>query len=370
MSEKESSVQNYIHPSYTADIPFFAALCLFLSAIEYAIPKPLPFLRLGLANLPVLLSIKKFRKRDVLLLIVLKIIGQAFISGTLFSYIFVFSATGSFASGITMLFVYKMCVYITQGNKGRQLISDIGLSLSGALANNGAQLLCAKYIVFGDSTRYIAPVLLLSGFITGFILGIFAGLFEKKSIWYNSLGKKTGTINYSKSIDSRGSFSVNLFWFVFSLISMGVFLFNKNISFLWGYVILFYIIVSIRKHKRARILPSIVIIMTVTFFALLSPYGKVLFTVGSWRITKDALLNGLHKSGILVGMVFISQCAVNKNIQLPGKTGEFLGSIFSVFEALTSKKIAFKKGKIISAIDERLCEIYIKQMSSCVQQAE
>src|SRR5574344_1307237 len=159
--------------STTYQISFFAALCMFLSAVEYAIPKPLPFLRLGLANLPILLAIKKMRRRDVWALILLKILGQSFISGTLFSYIFVFSAAGSFASGLMMLFVYDVC-YVVEKQKGKQLISDIGLSLSGALANNAAQLICAQCMMFGSNTKYIAPILLTTGCITGLALGFFA----------------------------------------------------------------------------------------------------------------------------------------------------------------------------------------------------
>ena len=34
-----------------------AAICLFLAGIEYMIPRPLPFLRIGLANLPLLLAL-------------------------------------------------------------------------------------------------------------------------------------------------------------------------------------------------------------------------------------------------------------------------------------------------------------------------
>ena len=37
-----------------------AAVCLFLASIEYVIPKPLPFLRIGLANLPLLLALDLF----------------------------------------------------------------------------------------------------------------------------------------------------------------------------------------------------------------------------------------------------------------------------------------------------------------------
>jgi uncharacterized membrane protein len=173
MSQETSNQNTYL-------ISFFAALCMFLSAVEYAIPKPLPFMRIGLANLPILLSLHKMNKRSTLLLILLKIVGQGFISGTFFSYIFVFSAGGSFASGITMITVYALL--------GKtKLTSFTGLSLAGSLANTIAQLVLARFILFGQNTRYIAPVLLISGLITGTGLGIFANMFVNRSKWYASL---------------------------------------------------------------------------------------------------------------------------------------------------------------------------------------
>jgi len=161
-------------------ISFFAALCMFLSAIEYAIPKPLPFLRLGLANLPVLLSLFVLRRRDTIILIFLKVLAQGFISGTIFSYIFVFSAAGSFASGFIMLAAHAL-LWKTKH------ISAIGLCLAGAIANNLAQIGVAFLIIFGQNTRFIAPVLLASGLVTGLLLGFFANTFMQKSKWFASL---------------------------------------------------------------------------------------------------------------------------------------------------------------------------------------
>ena len=89
---------------------FFSALCLFLSMIEYAIPKPLPFLRLGLANLPILLAFPKFRLKDIVLLVAIKTLGQGLISGTLFSYVFLFSAVGSSAAALGMGIMYHLFV--------------------------------------------------------------------------------------------------------------------------------------------------------------------------------------------------------------------------------------------------------------------
>ncbi len=166
-------------------IAFLAALCLFMSAIEYAVPKPLPFLRLGLANVPVLLALEKLRKRDILLLIILKISGQGCIGGTFFSYIFLFSAAGSLASGLTMIFVHR---FFTEGFLADYYpISYIGLSIAGALANSAAQLFLAYFCLFGEGTRYIAPLLLISAAITGLLLGIFTERFSCMSRWFQSL---------------------------------------------------------------------------------------------------------------------------------------------------------------------------------------
>lgn len=159
-------------------LPFLAALCLFLAAVEYAIPKPLPFLRLGLANLPVIIALFILPAREIYKLILLKIIGQALVTGTLFSYVFLFSAAGSLASGLVMLGVHRIF---------KNHISCIGLSLAGAAANNLAQLAVAHLVLFGSATKYIAPILLISGAATGLILGIFTQMFIERSKWFRSI---------------------------------------------------------------------------------------------------------------------------------------------------------------------------------------
>ena len=162
---------------------FFSALCLFLSMVEYAIPKPLPFLRLGLANLPVLLAFSRLKLKDVALLVAIKTLVQGLMSGTLFSYIFLFSAAGSSAAALSMGILYYCCVR----HRKRPQVSLVGMSVAGALGNNGAQLRVARYLIFGEAARYIAPVLLCSGLITGLLLGIFAQRFVALSRWYKSL---------------------------------------------------------------------------------------------------------------------------------------------------------------------------------------
>lgn len=155
-------------------IALLAAFCMFLSMIEYLIPKPLPFMRIGLANAPVLVSLVICSRRETLLLVLLKVLGQGLVNGTLFSYIFVFSAAGSFSSGIVML-----CAHTLASRR----LSLIGVGMLGALASNLVQILLARAVIFGDSAFLIGPPFLLIGTVSAFALGHFANSFVDSSTW-------------------------------------------------------------------------------------------------------------------------------------------------------------------------------------------
>ncbi len=145
--------------------------------------------------------------------------------------------------------------------------------------------------------------------------------------------------------------------FIVALIALIPFVFIQNLKLQWSLVFLF-LILCLLKRGKVRILPSIFIALSVTFFAVLTPYGKVIYEIKGFKLTKDALFNGLHRSGILIGMVFISQFAVSARVKLPGKAGFFIAKMFSYFDLLTQKRISFKPGNIIQSIDQRLLEIW------------
>ncbi|MCL2443016.1 MAG: Gx transporter family protein [Treponema sp.] len=112
------------------NLALLGAFCIFLSAVEYMIPKPLPFMRIGLANLPVMLALDIFSFPAFLVLICIKVVGQALITGTLFSYIFLFSLTGTLLSGLLM---YLLRRTIGSGINGRGRISFIGIGTAALL---------------------------------------------------------------------------------------------------------------------------------------------------------------------------------------------------------------------------------------------
>ena len=157
-------------------LAILGAFCLFLSAVEYMIPKPLPFFRIGLANLPLMLAIDLFPLPSFLILLCIKVFGQALITGTLFSYVFLFSLTGSFLSGISM---YALLRFL-----GQKHLSFIGIGTVGAMVSNISQMVLAMVFIFGNSVLIITPPFLAAGLVTGASLGLFCELFTRRSQWY------------------------------------------------------------------------------------------------------------------------------------------------------------------------------------------
>ena len=161
-------------------VALLAACALFLSTIEYMIPKPIPFMRLGLANLPLIIALGVVTDKEYFLLLILKVLGQALITGSLFSYIILFSLAGSTSSALMMLLIYKIF---------KQKVTRIGISIAGSLFSTLAQLTISRALLFKEATFVIAPLFLLSGLVSAIILGIFAQMFIQRSMWYQQLGE-------------------------------------------------------------------------------------------------------------------------------------------------------------------------------------
>jgi len=151
------------------------AFCFFLSALEYMIPKPLPFMRLGIANLPILLAADLLPLPWYLVLALVKVFGMSVISGSLFSYVALFSLAGTLTAALVM--------WVARKGFGPR-VSAVGVSVLGAVVSNAVQMGIASLLVFGDAVRYIAPPFLATGLVTGALLGLFAERFARESKWY------------------------------------------------------------------------------------------------------------------------------------------------------------------------------------------
>jgi heptaprenyl diphosphate synthase len=160
-------------------VAFFGALSLFFATLEYLFPKPIPFFRLGLSNLPMLVSLGFFSFREQLLLLLLKVVGTGIVNGTLTSYVFLFSTGSSLASFVVMYGLYR---WVPQS-----ALSLTGISLAGSLASNAVQIVLAITIVYGPAAGVVAPWYFGLGTFTGLAMGWGAQVFITHSKWLERL---------------------------------------------------------------------------------------------------------------------------------------------------------------------------------------
>lgn len=147
----------------------FTALALIFSYVEFLIPLPVPVpgIKLGLANLVIIIAIYRMSFKYAFTINCVRIVA----SGLLFSG--VFGMLYSFAGGILSLVVMYV-LYRT----GR--FSMVGISMAGGVMHNLGQLLTACLIVSSISLMSYFAVLLFSGLISGILIGIVAYNIEKR----------------------------------------------------------------------------------------------------------------------------------------------------------------------------------------------
>ena len=159
---------------------------------------------------------------------------------------------------------------------------------------------------------------------------------------------------------------------ILSLLLIFPLVLQKNLVILFIQFVSMIIFAFIRK-KRVKLLPSFFITLSLVFFSLLSPFGKVWFSIGNFTITEGAFLLGLKKSFMLCGMVFISQIATSFEFNIKGNFGKMISEVFywfSIFSDFSKKaksesKLLIdekKKSKLsLKSIDEYLCELYFEE---------
>ena len=126
----------------------FTALALIFSYIETLVPISfgIPGVKLGLANLIIVIALYKIPLREVYVLSIVRVL----LSGVLFGNYF--SIAYSLAGGLSV----------------------IGISIAGGVCHNIGQLVVAMIVVETFAMSYYMPMLLVAGLITGFLIGVVA----------------------------------------------------------------------------------------------------------------------------------------------------------------------------------------------------
>ena len=146
----------------TAYYGIFAGLAIIMGWVEMMIPIPIPVpgVKLGLANVIVVMAMYYFGNKTALGISIIRII----ISGLLFSGFsgFLYSMAGAILSFTVMVIaknIFKFNIY--------------SVSILGGICHNIGQIVVARLVVKTNLSIYM-PILIISGIITGALIGIIA----------------------------------------------------------------------------------------------------------------------------------------------------------------------------------------------------
>jgi heptaprenyl diphosphate synthase len=139
----------------------FIALAFIFSYIESLIPIPFPVpgIKLGLANLVIIIALYGIGNKEALVLSVVRIVlvGLTFRSPSTL----LFSFAGGLLSWLLMVIFRKLKIF-----------SMVGVSIIGGIGHNVGQISVAILYVNNPGLIYYLPLLMISGLVSGTLIGI------------------------------------------------------------------------------------------------------------------------------------------------------------------------------------------------------
>lgn len=147
-------------------IAALAAAAVGLTLVEAAIPLPLPGVKPGLANIIGLAVLCRFGWSSAAWVTLLRVVAGALLLGSFLTPTFVLSLSGALLSLLVMGLAIRLYP---------RWLGPVGLSVLGAFAHMGAQLLVVNlWLMPAVSLLGIAPLFLTVAWVTGLANGLAA----------------------------------------------------------------------------------------------------------------------------------------------------------------------------------------------------
>ena len=159
--------------SEAVHIALLSAYAVGLHSIEAFIPTPVPWLRLGLANIITLTTLCLYGLRAGMTVTLTRVFVRSLLAGTFLGPAFVMSLGGGVVSTLVMWVMYSVF---------KRHLGIVSLSVFGALTHNIVQLFLAYFLFVRriEAILIVSPIILFFGLITGIFNGIITNLIIKK----------------------------------------------------------------------------------------------------------------------------------------------------------------------------------------------
>ncbi len=153
-------------------LALFVAIAVILHVIETLLPSPVPWIRLGLANVMTVLALYLYDDRAAWTVSLMRTGLGALLLGRLFGPGFWLALCGTLVATSVMIVLYRTA--------GRYL-SPIGISAAGAAGHALGQILAARVLIIQHAAIWqILPVFMLFATLSGVLTGWLAVVLLKR----------------------------------------------------------------------------------------------------------------------------------------------------------------------------------------------
>lgn len=152
-------------------IAMLSAIAIIVGYIESFIPVFIPGVKLGLANVIILMMIYEFKFYEGLVVDIIRILVVALIRGTLLQPVFFMSLAGGLSSFLIMLLFSKIKIF-----------TAVGTSVMGSIFHSAAQMVVAYIIISSTAVYYYLPIIILLSIGTGILSGFICDIYLSRSI--------------------------------------------------------------------------------------------------------------------------------------------------------------------------------------------
>jgi len=150
--------------SHLAQVAVLSALGIVLHVVESFVPLPVPFLKIGLANVASVIALMVLSPRDMLIVMLTRVVAGSLLIGSLLSPGFIIGLISGLAA------VGAMWV---ASRGGSRLFSVIGISLVGSVTHVLVQLVLVMLLFVRDPSLFLLlPVLLTTALVGGLVVGM------------------------------------------------------------------------------------------------------------------------------------------------------------------------------------------------------
>ena len=147
-------------------LALFAALAIAVHTLEVLLPTPLPWFRLGLANVLTLVALFLYGGRAAWTVSLTRVGLGSLVLGRLFGPGFWLALSGAVCATTVMILAWRWL---------RPWLGPVGISLLGAVAHIGGQLLVAGLLLIRHAGLWqMFPLFLLVAVVTGLLTGVLA----------------------------------------------------------------------------------------------------------------------------------------------------------------------------------------------------